>query len=199
MVSVAPGTYPENIDLRDMLSVGHITLEAASGPGTVLVSPVAGHTLRHGGSYSNTVWIDGISFASAAGSSCVYLDHWGGAVLYDVDASNCGYTGILLDNTGNITMRRCTANSNARHGIQIDGASGVYMEDCTTNSNNMDGVLIINLDTMAELVNPTAVGNLEQGLDFDIDGDLIISGRTSKAAARSASTSSGTASIRLIR
>ena len=178
VISVAPGTYPENVDFRDMLSVGDITLEAAAGPGTVLVSPAAGHTLRHGSGYHNLVTIDGIDFASASGSVCVYLDHSGGAVLNDVDASNCGYTGFVLDNTGNITMRRCTANSNAKHGIQIDGASGAYLEDCTTSSNTMDGVLIINVDAMVELVGPTAVGNTAHGLDFDLAGPLIINGAT---------------------
>ncbi len=179
VISVAPGTYPENVDLSDMASVGNITLEAASGPGTVLVAPASGHTLRHSGDTNhNLVTIDGIDFSSGAGSSCVYLNHHGGAVLYDVNASNCGYTAFLLDNTGNITMRRCTANSNDRHGIQIDGASGAYLEDCTTNSNTMDGVLIINIDAMAELVNPTAVGNGDQGLDFDVDGYVMISGAT---------------------
>lgn len=178
-ISVAPGTYPENIDFRDMLSVGTITLEAASGPGTVLVSPPTGHALRHGGiSNHDTVWIDGIDFTSGSGSSCVYLDHGGGAVLYDVDASNCGYTAFVLDNTGNITMRRCTANYNDRHGIQIDGASGAYLEDCTTNFNAMDGVLIFNVDAMVQLVNPTAEGNLEHGLDFDMSSWLLIQGAT---------------------
>jgi parallel beta-helix repeat protein len=178
VISVAPGTYPENVDFRYMASVGDITLEAASGPGTVLVSPAAGHTLRHGSGYHNLVTIDGIDFASASGSVCVYLDHSGGAVLRDIDASNCGYTGFVLDNTGNITMMRCTANSNAKHGIQIDGASGAYLEDCTTNSNTMDGVLIMNVDAMVELVSPTAVGNADQGLDFDLAGPLIINGAT---------------------
>ncbi|MEX1311938.1 MAG: right-handed parallel beta-helix repeat-containing protein [Candidatus Sulfomarinibacteraceae bacterium] len=178
VISVAPGTYPENIDFRNMASVGNISLEAASGPGTVLVSPATGHTLRHGGSHHNLVTIDGIDFSSGAGSACVYLDHAGGAVLRDIDASGCGYTAFLLDNTGNITMRRCTANSNARHGIQIDGASGAYLEDCTTSSNTMDGVLIINVDASVELVNPTAVGNTNHGLDFDLAGPLIINGAT---------------------
>jgi hypothetical protein len=178
VISVAPGTYPENVDFQDMSSVGQITLEAASGPGTVLVSPAAGHTLRHGGGTHDLVTIDGIDFSSGPGSACVYLDHAGGAVLRDIDASNCGYTAFLLDNTGNITMRRCTANSNARHGIQIDGASGAFLEDCTTNSNTMDGVLIINVDASVELVNPTAVGNTNHGLDFDLAGPLIITGAT---------------------
>ncbi|HSN53567.1 MAG TPA: right-handed parallel beta-helix repeat-containing protein [Candidatus Sulfomarinibacteraceae bacterium] len=175
-ISVAPGTYTESLDLRDMLSVGDITLEAGAGPGTVLVSPTAGSGIYAGGSVG-LVLIDGIDFTSPD-ESCVWLAHNGGAVLYDVTANGCGYTAVMLDNTGNITLRRCTANTSARHGIQIDGASGVYMEDCTTNTNAMDGVLIINLDTMAELVNPTAVGNGEQGLDFDIDGYLIVRNAT---------------------
>lgn len=178
VVSVEPGTYPENIDFRGMSIVGDITLEAASGPGTVFVSPAAGHSIRHGDGYTFIVTIDGINVTSGAGSSCVYLDHAGAAVLRDVTATGCGYTAFLMDNTGSVTMRRCTATSSDRHGIQIDGSSGVYLEDCTTSSNTMDGTLIINVDGLVQLVDPTAENNGDHGLDFDIGGPLIISGAT---------------------
>jgi len=178
VISVASGTYPENVDFRNMSSVGDIRLEASSGSGTVFVSPTTGHAIQHGGGFTHIVTIDGIDVTSGVGSSCIYLDHAGAAVLQDVTATNCGDTAYLLDNTGSVNMVGCTANSGARHGIQVDGSSGVYLEDCVTSQNAMDGVLIINVDNLVQLVNPTAEGNSAHGLDFDIAGPLIITGAT---------------------
>ncbi|MEE4273125.1 MAG: right-handed parallel beta-helix repeat-containing protein [Thermoanaerobaculales bacterium] len=177
VISVAPGTYPEQIDFRDMWVIGDITLEAASGPGTVLVSPPSGHTVRHGDGHINTVTIDGIDVSSASGSACVYLDHAGNVILYDVTANNCGYTAFVLDNTGSVNMYRCTANSSAGNGIQIEGASGAYLEDCQTNSNlNGDGVSISSVPYTTHLVDPTAVGNGGDGLDLDVQWFVIQGG-----------------------
>jgi len=158
VISVAPGTYIEQVDFRGMATVGDITLVAASGPGTVLVAPTSGHTLRHGDSYTNTVTIDGVDFTSAGTSACVYLDHQGDVVLLDVTANNCGYTAFVLDNPGSVTMERCTANNSDRTGIQIDGASSASLTDCTASSNTSSGIDVYTLGT-TDIVNPTAVGN----------------------------------------
>ncbi|RZV41247.1 MAG: right-handed parallel beta-helix repeat-containing protein [Acidimicrobiales bacterium] len=179
IVSVADGSYPENIDFRGMASIGDITLEAAATPGNVLVSPPSGHTVRHGSGYTNTVTIEGITFDSTeAGKSCVYLDHAGDVVLRDVIANNCAYTAFGLDNTGSVTMERCTANSSARIGIQVDGASGVTLDSCTTNSNTASGVLIINVAGAVQIIDPTSNLNTTHGIDLDLTGPLTISGAT---------------------
>ena len=158
IISVAPGTYVEQVDFRGMATVGDITLVAASGPGTVLVAPTSGHTLRHGDSYTNTVTIDGVDFTSAGTSACVFLDHQGDVVLLDVTANNCGYTAFVLDNPGSVTMERCTANNSDRTGIQIDGASSASLTDCTASSNTSSGIDVYTLGT-TDIVNPIAVGN----------------------------------------
>lgn len=157
-ISVAPGTYPEIVDFRFMLSVGDITLEAASGPGTVFISSSADEPLRHSDSYTNTVTLDGLDITSGGGYSCVYFNHLGNAVLRDVTANDCGYTAIMLDNPGTVVMERCTANSSGRTGIQIDGASSATVTDCTANSNDSYGFDVYSLGTI-DIVNPTAVGN----------------------------------------
>jgi len=177
VISVAPGTYVEQVDFRGMLSVGDITLEAASGPGTVLVAPTSGHTLRHGDSHTNTVTVDGVDFTSAGTSACVFLDHQGDVVLRDVTANNCGYTAFVLDNPGSVTMERCTANNNGRYGIAVDGAASASLTDCTGNSNPDTGIIVTTLGTN-ELINPTAVGNTVEGISVDTSGSTSITGAT---------------------
>lgn len=175
IVSVADGSYPENIDFRGMLSIGDITLKAAATPGNVLVSPTFGHTVRHGDGHTNTVTIEGITFDSTElDKSCVYLDHAGDVVLRDVVANHCAYTAFVLDNTGSVTMERCTANNSARNGIQIDGSSGAVLDSCTTNSNTQSGVLIINVAGagLAETIDSVTLTNLQSN-DNDGDGVLL--------------------------
>lgn len=198
VISVAPGTYPEQIDFRDMWTIGDITLEASSGPGTVLVSPSSGHTVRHGDGHFNTVTIDGIDFSSAAGSACVYLDHVGNVILYDVTANNCGYTAFVLDNAGSVNMYRCTANSSAGNGIQIDGSSGAYMEDCETNSNlSGDGVNVADVPYTTHIVNPTAEGNGDDGLEFDVAAIFVIQDGTVTGNGGSGISASSTGAVGL--
>ena len=177
IISVAPGTYVEQVDFRGMLTVGDITLKAASGPGTVLVSPTSGHTLRHGDSHTNTVTIEGVNVTSAGTSACVYLDHQGDVVLRDVTANNCGYTAFVLDNPGSVTMERCTGTNSARVGIQIDGASSATLTDCTANSNPDSGIVAYTLGTL-DLINPTSVGNTVDGVSVDPIGGATITGAT---------------------
>lgn len=165
VISVEPGTYAEQVDFRDMALVGDITLEALYGPGTVLVAPTTGHTLRHGDSYTNTVTIDGVDFSSATGSACVYIDHQGDVVLTDVTANNCGYTAFVLDNTGSVTMERCTGNNSERIGIAIDGAASASLTDCTGSSNADSGIVVYTTGNL-DLVNPTAVGNTYDGISL---------------------------------
>lgn len=177
VISVATGTYVEQVDFREMAVVGDITLEALFGPGTVLVAPTTGHTVRHGGAYTNKVTIDGVDFSSAIPSSCVYLDHAGDVVLRDVTANNCGYTAFVLDNTGSVVMERCTGTNSARVGIQIDGASSASLTDCT-GSSNLDSGIVVYTEGSLDLVNPTAVGNTFDGLSMDTGGPTTISGAT---------------------
>lgn len=178
VIIVAPGSYPENIDFRAMASVGNITLEALSGPGTVFVSPTSGHTVRHGDGHTNTVTIDGLDFDSVATKSCVYLDHAGDVVLRDVTANTCGYTAFVLDNTGSVTMEGCTANQSQRTGIQVDGATGVTLVDCTANSNASNGISVYSPGGSVQITNPTTNNNIEQGIDLNVSGPLIITGAT---------------------
>ena len=177
VISVAAGTYVEQVDFRGMATVGNITLEAASGPGTVLVSPTSGHTLRHGDGHTNTVTVDGVDFTSVPPSCCVFLDHAGDVVLNDVTVDNCGYTAFILDNTGSVVMERCTATNSARNGIQIDGASSVSLTDCTGSSNPDSGIVVYTPGTL-DLVNPTAVGNASDGISVDTVGPTTITGAT---------------------
>ena len=179
IISVADGSYPENIDFRGMSSIGDITLQAASTPANVLVSPPTGHTVRHGDGHTNTVTIEGITFDSTeADKSCVYLDHAGDAVLRDVTANGCAYTAFLLDNTGSVTMEQCTANQSARTGIQVDGASEATLTGCTASSNAESGIKIINTAGSVTITNPTTNGNTDHGIDLDLDGPLTIQGAT---------------------
>ena len=177
VIRVAPGTYPEQVDFRGMSVVGDITLEAASGPGTVLVSPAAGHTLRHGDGHTNTVTIDGVDFTSAGASACVYLNHQGDVVLRDVTANNCGYTAFVLDNPGSVTMERCTANDNGRYGIAVDGAASASLTDCTGSSNVDSGIVVYTLGDL-DLIGPTADGNTVDGISVDSIGTTSITGAT---------------------
>ncbi len=177
VISVEPGTYVEQVDFRNMAVVGDITLEALFGPGTVLVAPTSGHTLRHGDSYTNTVTIDGVDFSSGTGSVCVYIDHQGDVVLTDVTANNCGYTAFVLDNTGSVTMERCTGNASDRTGIQIDGASSASLTDCTANSNPDSGIVVYTTGNL-DLVNPTAVGNTYEGISLVAVAPATVTGAT---------------------
>ncbi len=183
VISVLPGTYPEQVDFRGMQSVGDITLEAASGPGTVLVSPATGHTLRHGGSHTNTVTIDGVDFTSAGTSACVYLDHQGDVVLTDVTANNCGYTAFVLDNPGSVTMDGCTANNNGRYGIAVDGAANAALTDCSANSNPDSGIVVYTLGTL-DIFNATAEGNTIDGISVDTNGAGTVTGATITGSGR---------------
>ncbi len=177
VISVAAGTYAEQVDFRGMATVGNITLEAASGPGTVLVSPTSGHTLRHGDGHTNTVTVNGVDFTSAPSFCCVYLDHAGDVVLHDVTVDNCGYTAFILDNTGSVVMERCTGTNSARNGIQIDGASSASLTDCTGSSNPDSGITVYTPGTL-DLVNSTAVGNASDGISVDTVGPTTITGAT---------------------
>lgn len=177
MVSIAPGTYAEQVDVRDMFVMGNISFMAANGPGTVLVAPTSGHTLRHGGSHDNAVNVMGVDFSSASGSACIYLDHQGAVFLSDVTANNCGYTAFVLDNTGNVTMERCTGNNSEGHGIAVDGAAYASLTDCTANSNSNSGIVVYTLGT-SELINPTTVGNTVEGISVDAVGSTTITGAT---------------------
>lgn len=177
MVSIAPGTYAEQVDIRNMAVIGNITLMAESGPGTVLVAPTSGHTLRHGGAHDNAVNVIGVDFTSAAGSACVYLDHQGSVFLSDVTANNCGYTAFVLDNTGNVTMERCTGNNSGRYGIAVDGAADASLTDCTGNSNPDSGIVVYTLGSL-DLINPTTVGNTVEGISVHTVGATTITGAT---------------------
>jgi hypothetical protein len=176
-ISIGPGTYPEQVDIRDMLSVGDITLEAAAGPGTVLVAPSAGVVIRHAGFDTNTVTIDGINVTSPDESGFV-LAHSGDVVLRDANANGCGYTAFQIDATGTVTLERCTGNSSARTGIQIDGAASTSLTDCTGNTNPEHGIYVLNVSGTVEIVNPTTIGNTADGVKLVLGGSSTISGAT---------------------
>jgi len=176
VISVAPGSYPEVVDFRYMASVGDITVEAASGPGTVSIYSSIDEPLRHGDVYTNTVTLDGLDVTAGGGYSCVYFNHMGNAVLTDVTANDCGYTAIMLDNPGTVVMERCTANSSGRTGIQIDGASSALVTDCTANSNDSVGIDVYSIGTI-DIVNPTTVGNFD-GIKIYAVAPTTITGAT---------------------
>jgi len=178
VISVAPGTYVEQVDFRGMLTVGDITLEAASGPGTVLITYAADEPLRHSDTYTNTVTLDGIDVTSGGGYSCVFFNHSGNVVMRDVTANVCGYTALMLDNPGTVELERCTANGSGRTGIQVDGAASAQLTDCTANSNASHGIHIINVSGTVDMINPTAVGNADEGVGFENGGANTITGAT---------------------
>jgi parallel beta-helix repeat protein len=176
VISVSPGTYAEQVDFRDMWSIGDITLQAKMGPGTVLVSAPSGHTLRHGGGYINTVTVDGVDFGSALTYSCVYINHLGDVVLRDVTIDGCGYTAFILDNPGSVTMERCTATNSERNGIQVDGASGATLTDCVADENEDDGFRVYIPAGTLLINNPTATDNGGAGLALDGGVSVILDG-----------------------
>jgi hypothetical protein len=176
-ISVSPGTYPENLDFRNMASVGDLTLESALGPGTVLVSPASGRGLIHAGAHTNTVTVTGVDFTSPD-MSCIFLAHSGNVVLTDVTASPCGYHSFEIDATGTVTMERCTGNNSGQTGIQIDGASSASLTDCTGSSNPEHGISIYAVPGLVNLVNPTTTGNTFDGIKLDLPGDVTMSGAT---------------------
>jgi len=183
VISVATGTYPENVDLRYMASYGDLTLEARDGVGTVTISPTTGIALRHSvhspnPTLANTVTIDGITTASV-NDGCIWFNHTGSAVLHDVTANNCFDRGMVLDNDGAVTMERCTANGSVGGGIEIEGSTGVTLLDCTANSNaNGTGFKIYSPSGSVQITNPTATDNGFEGIDAEVNGPLTITGAT---------------------
>lgn len=177
LINVDPGTYPEEVDLRQMLSVGDITLESTGGPGTVLVSPAAGRGLTTTGFDTNTVTVEGMDFTTTD-SVCIFLAHAGDVVLRDVTANDCGYSAFNVDTSGYATLERCTANGSARTGIQVDGAAGAILTDCTANTNVQNGILVLNVAGSVEITNPTTVGNTVEGISVDTVGVATITGAT---------------------
>ena len=186
VISVATGTYDENVDLRYMASYGDLTLQAKDGVGTVTVSPSSGIALRHSvhspnPTLANTVTVEGITLESA-NESCLWFNHAGSAVLRDVVADNCGERGFTLDNDGTVTMERCTGNGSQGTtgiGIEIEGATGVTLTDCAANSTlNGPGFSIYSPSGSVEITNPTAQNNGAAGIDLEINGPLTITGAT---------------------
>lgn len=178
VVSVAPGTYVEQVDFRDMATVGDITLRAASGPGTVLVSPVAGRALTHSGFDVGTVTVEGMDFASPD-MTCVFLAHSGDVVLRDVTAVGCGNHGFEIDATGAVDLERCEGTSNGNKGIQIDGAASVSLTDCIGESNTSAGIHVLNATGAVDLVNPSAMTNAAYGIELDVTGPVNVFNPTS--------------------
>lgn len=175
IVSVATGTYPEQVDIRDMQSIGDIVLEASAGPGTVLVTPASGRALMHADSHNNTVTIDGIDFTSPD-MTCVFIAHTGDVVLQDVTAIGCGNHGFEIDATGTVSMTRCAGNDNGNKGIQVDSAASVTLTDCTASGNVAAGIHVLNVTGSVDLLNPIATENDEYGIGFDVYGPLTIVG-----------------------
>ena len=187
VISVATGTYVENVDLRYMASYGDLTLEAKDGA-TVTIAPTSGIALRHSvhspsPGLANTVTVEGIALESA-NDSCLWFNHAGSAVLRDVTADNCSDRGFTLDNDGTVTMERCTGNGSKGTGgigigIEIEGATGVTLTDCTANSTlNGPGFSIYSPSGSVEITNPTAQNNAAEGIDLEVNGPLTITGAT---------------------
>lgn len=176
VISVADGTYAENVDFSAMLSAGSITLETTSVPGNVTVSPSSDDAIRYGSGLPGTVTIEGINVESATGKSCVFLNHAGDAVLRNVTANACGETAIDLENTGSATLEQVTANGSQKHGIQVSDANGVMLTDCTTNSNASSGIQILTPAGAVEISDSTANNNIDHGIDMDLRVPLTISG-----------------------
>lgn len=177
VISVAPGTYPEQVDIRDMAVVGDITIQTAGGPHTVLVSPASGRALTHAGFDTNTVAITGVDFTSPD-MSCVFVAHSGAVVLTDVAASGCGNHGFEIDATGTVSLERCAGTGNGNKGIQVDGAASVSLVDCTGSGNTAAGIHVLNVTGPVDLAGPTAIGNGDYGIGFDVYGPLTIAGAT---------------------
>jgi hypothetical protein len=178
VVSVAPGTYVEQVDFRGMSTVGDITLRAASGPGTVMVSPSSGRALTHAGFDVNTVTVESVDFASPD-MTCVFLAHSGDAVLRDVTAVGCGNHGFEIDATGSVTLERCAGNSNVNKGIQGDGSASVSLTDCTAECNTSAGIHVLNVSGAVDLVNPSTATNSAYGIEVDATGPVNVVNPTS--------------------
>jgi hypothetical protein len=177
-INISPGTYPEALDVRDMQTIGDLTLSASSGAGTVLVSsPSGSRGLIHGDSHTNTLTIDGVDFTSPD-MSCLFIAHEGNVVLTDVTASPCGYHSFEIDATGTVTMERCTGSNSDRNGIQIDGATGITLTDCVADSNVDHGIKIYSPGGSTVITNPSTSENGDQGIDMDLYGPLTITGGT---------------------
>lgn len=180
VVSVGSGTYAEQVDLRQMSTPGSIRLEAAAGPGTVLVSPASGRALTHSGSDTGTVTVDGIDFTSPD-MTCVFLAHSGEVVLRDVVASGCGYHAFEIDATGSVSMERCTGSQSGRNGIQVDGAASVTLTDVEARVNPERGIYVLNVAGPVAISGALAEVNGHRGIDVDVSGGATILNSASNA------------------
>ncbi len=181
-VSVDPGTFNEKLTPQFMDTMGDLTIEAADGPGTVLVIPPIDEGIVTS-FFTGTLTVDGIDFSSP-GDCGVLLGQTGPVILRDVNAINCGYTAIVIDATGPVTLERCTGTNSARTGIQVDGAASAVLTDCAGTDNPHHGIHVMNVAGTVELNNPGATGNTLDGILIEGNGETTLTGGTSDGNGR---------------
>jgi len=159
-ITVAPGTYNENVNVTKRL-----TIRSTSGnPADTIVnaSNASVHVFNVTADWVN---ITGFTVENATGKAGIYLNSTSHCNISNNNATN-NYFGIWLENSSNNTLENNTASYNT-DGIYIYSSSNNNtVTHNTANNNSHSGILFFLFSSNNNLTNNTASNNGHSGIFF---------------------------------
>jgi len=141
-VSVHTGTYLESVDISLMGVPGDLTIAAADGPLTALVSSTGAPAFHCPTPHPGGLVVTGFE-VSASLADAVLLDTTGDVQLSAITVvGTAAGSGLVIDTQGDVTVTDCTANLTGGGGIVITAAGEAWLADCTANTNAHQGISV---------------------------------------------------------